>query len=88
MTGRCPKPARLKAFWKIDFRLAKKISSQPRYDHFDNSPSNQYIIAVISEKIKASYPVSVWPVPLLPPFFLTRHHNFPHDGETGSRNNP
>ena len=27
MTGRCPKPARLKAFWNIDFRLAKKISS-------------------------------------------------------------
>ena len=37
--GRCPKTARLKAFWKIDFRLAKKISSQPRYDHFDTSPS-------------------------------------------------
>ena len=36
--GRCPKTARLKAFWKIDFRLAKKISSQPRYDHFDTSP--------------------------------------------------
>ena len=25
--GKCPKPAQLKAFWKIDFRLAKKISS-------------------------------------------------------------
>ena len=27
MTGRCPKPTRLKAFWNIDLRLAKKISS-------------------------------------------------------------
>ena len=38
MTGRCLKTARLKAFWNIDFRLAKKISSAPRYDHFDTSP--------------------------------------------------
>ena len=38
-TMECPKTAQLKAFWKIDFRLAKKISSQPRYDHFDISPS-------------------------------------------------
>ena len=37
-TMECPKTAQLKAFWKIDFRLAKKISSQPRYDHFDISP--------------------------------------------------
>ena len=37
-TMECPKTAQLKAFWKIDFRLAKKISSQPRYDHFDTSP--------------------------------------------------
>ncbi len=38
MTGRCPKTARSKDFRKIGFRLAKKISSQPRYDHFDNPP--------------------------------------------------
>ena len=37
-TMECPKTAQLKAFWKIDFRLAKKISSQSRYDHFDTSP--------------------------------------------------
>ena len=36
--GGCPKTARLKVFWKIDFRLAKKISSQARYDHFDTAP--------------------------------------------------
>ena len=36
--GGCLKTAQLKAFWNIDFRLAKKISSQPRYDHFDTSP--------------------------------------------------
>lgn len=34
VTGRCPKTARLKVFWKIDFRLAKKISSPSRYDLF------------------------------------------------------
>ncbi|MBP1572783.1 MAG: hypothetical protein J6A55_03150, partial [Oscillospiraceae bacterium] len=40
-TMECPKTAQLKAFWKIDFRLAKKISSQSRYDHFDTSPNIQ-----------------------------------------------
>ena len=37
-TMECPKPAWLKGFRRFDFRLAKKISSQPRYDHFDISP--------------------------------------------------
>ena len=33
----CPKPAWLTGFRRFGFRLAKKISSQPRYDHFDTS---------------------------------------------------
>ena len=37
-TMECPKPAWLKGFRRFGFRLAKKISSQPRYDHFDTSP--------------------------------------------------
>ena len=35
---KCPKPAWLKGFRRFGFRLAKKISSRGRYDHFDTSP--------------------------------------------------
>ena len=37
-TMECPKHAWLKGFRRFGFRLAKKISSRARYDHFDNSP--------------------------------------------------
>ncbi len=39
-----PNPNKIKVFSVFHFQWTLSISSQPRYDHFDTSPNNNYSI--------------------------------------------